>query len=137
MAMGIGFVVQGQAKANFIKEAMQQEQITLGLSQEQQAKGELVDSAAEAQKAGDTIREHRHGIASTYEELLGGGSFDPTNAKHLTYAQALNLENYLYLAVTGFGLATVAILSGIFMIVTGVALAGTGVALHQLAKRAS
>jgi hypothetical protein len=68
MAMGIGFVVQGQAKADFIKEAMQQEQITLGLSQEQQAEGELVDSAAEALKTGDTIREHR--LESIVMELL-------------------------------------------------------------------
>jgi hypothetical protein len=137
VAIGIAFVVQGQVKANFIKEAMQVEQITVGLGHEQQAEGGLVDSADEAQKAGDTVREHRRGIASTYDELLGEGRFDPTNPEHLTYAQALNLENYLYLAVTGFGLATVATVSGIVMIVTGIALGITGVTLRQLAKRSS
>lgn len=127
----------GQVKANFIKEAMQLEQITVGLGHEQQAEGELVDSADEAQKAGDTVRGHRRGIASTYDELLGEGRFDPTNPEHLTYAQALNLENYLYLAVTGFGLATVVTVSGIVMIVTGIALGITGVTLRQLARRSS
>jgi len=134
MAMGIAFIVQGQAKANFMKEAMRQEQITLGLDESAVARGEIVDSSGEAQVAGDTVREHRHGIAATYSEL---GRFDPTNTTHVTYMQALNLENYLYLAVASFGLTTVAIASGAFMIVTGIALGGTGVVLFQLAKRAS
>jgi hypothetical protein len=134
VAMGIVFIVQGQAKANFMKEAMRQEQITLGLDESAVARGEIVDSSGEAQVAGDTVREHRHGIAATYSEL---GRFDPTNTTHVTYMQALNLENYLYLAVASFGLTTVAIASGAFMIVTGIALGGTGVVLFQLAKRAS
>jgi len=137
VAMGITFIVQGQAKANYMKDAMRQEQITLGLEEGETARGEFVDSAAEAQQAGDTVREHRHGIAPTYGDLLGTGRFDPTDPGQLSYAQALNLENYLYLAVAGFGMTTVVIASGVFMIVTGIALGGSGVVLFQLAKRAS
>ena len=137
MAIGIAFVVQGQIKANYIKDSMRLEQITVGLDETAIARGELVDSGDEAQTAGDTIREHRRGIASTYNELLGEWRFDPTNPRHLSYAQALNLESYLYLAVAGFGLATVATVSGIVMIVTGIALGITGLTLRQLAKRRS
>ena len=41
----------------------------------------------EAQLAGDMIREHRRGIAGTYECLLARECFDPTNPRHLSYAQ--------------------------------------------------
>jgi len=104
---------------------MREEKITLGLTADQIASGEVVDSAAEAQKAADTIREHRHTIAATYNDLLGGKQFDPTNPTEITYMQALNLENYLYLSVMGFGLVTVVLGVGVFMIIAGIAL-GTG-----------
>jgi len=131
LVIGIVFLVQGVTKADWMKDAMRIEQITLGIEQSAAAKGEVVDSASEAQHAGDTIREHRQGIAPTYEELLGGGRFDPTNPEHLSYAQALNMENYLYLAVLGFGVTDMVIASGGFMIATGIALAATSVALRR------
>ena len=134
IVMGAVFVAQGVEKDNWMREAMREEQVTLGLSEEQIEKGEVVDSLEEAQHAGDTIREHRRSIAPTYEELLGGGRYDPTNPQHLSYAQALNMENYLYLAVLGFGVTTVIMATGAFMIVTGLALGGIGIALLRLAK---
>ncbi len=88
-------------------------------------------------KAGDTIREHRRGIAPSYSDLLGDGRYDPTDPQQLTYAQALNLENYLYLAVVAFGLTQSVIVSGVFMVVTGLALGGTGVVLYRLGQRVS
>lgn len=137
LAVGIAFVAQGQAKANFIKNAMREEQVSLaGLGVEGADPSNLIDSAAEAQKAADTIKEHRHGIAATYEDLLAGGRYDPTNPRHLSYTQAINLENYLYLGVAGLGVTTVVIGVGVFMIVVGVALGATGVLLHKLARRA-
>lgn len=135
VAMGAAYIYQGQTKAAFMKEAMQEEQITLGFSQEAIAQGQVVDSANEAQAAADTIREHRHSIAPTYSEALGGGRFDPTNPAHVTYAQAMNLENYLYLSVVGFGLTTVVTTSGAFMIVVGLALGGAGIAVFQLSRK--
>jgi hypothetical protein len=83
-------------------------------------------------EAGDTIREHRRGIAASYEDLLGEGRYDPTNPQHLTYAQALNLENYLYLAVVAFGLTQAVMASGVFMVITGIALGGAGIVLYRL-----
>jgi len=134
IAMGATFIALGQSKANYLEDAMRQEQITLGLDEEAIARGEVVDSAAEAEKAGDTVREHRHTLAPSYTDL---GRFDPENPDDLIYAQALNLENYLYLAVASFGLTTVVIASGIFMIIVGIALGGTGTILFALAKKAT
>jgi len=137
VVIGSVFITQAVEKNNWMKEAMQVEKVTLGLDEAVVAKGEVVDSAEEAQVAGDVIREHRRNIASTYEELLAGGRFDPTNPKQLSYAQALNMENYLYLGVLGFGVTTVIIGTGVFMIITGLALGTTGVLLLQLPRGTS
>ncbi len=129
LAMGIVFVQQGFAKEAFLVDAMEQEQIT-----SEGVEG-IVDTAAKAQLAGDTVREHRHGISPTYGELLAGDRYDPTNPLQLSYAQALNLENYLYLAVASFGIFTVVKVIGVFMIVMGLALGTTGYGLLNTARQ--
>ena len=133
MVVGAVFMYQAYEKESWMKEAMRSENVTLGLTEEQIAAGELIDTAGEAQSAADTIREHRRSIASSYQELLAGGQYDPTNPAHLSYAQALNMENYLYLAVLGFGVTTVIYGTGAFMIIVGIALAGTGIVLFRSA----
>jgi len=134
IAFGVVFIAQGASKNAQLSKAMRVEHITLGIEAGEVTIGGVIDSAKEAQVAGDTVREHRHGIAPTYGDLLGGEKFDATNSKQLTYAQALNLENYLYLAVMGFGLTQAVIASGVFMVVTGLALVVTGLALLRLAR---
>ena len=79
LGMGIFFVAFGMSKGNWMTNAMRQEKITLGLTADQIKAGDVVDTMAELQKAGDTIREHRHGMAPTYNDALAGGQFDPTN----------------------------------------------------------
>ena len=133
--LGGVFLGQAASKNNLLVTAMKQEKITLGIPSEKLAAGELIDTAREAEIAGDTVREHRHSISPTYGELLAGKQFNPADPTQLTYAQALNLENYLYLAVLGFGLVQVVVGSGAFMIVTGLALGGTGAALYQLSRK--
>ena len=129
LVMGIVFVQQGFSKEAFLTEAMTEEQIELD-----GVEG-VIDTPGEAQVAGDTVREHRHGIAPTYGDLLGGERYDPTNPLQLTYAQALNLENYLYLAVASFGLTLMAKGMGAFMIVMGLALGVAGYGLISVAKQ--
>jgi hypothetical protein len=136
IVMGGVFIGLGAYRNAELKEAMRVEQVTLGIEAVEE-KGQIIDSLEEAKTAGDTIREHRRGIAATYEDLLGEGRFDPTDPGHLTYAQALNLENYLYLAVVAFGLVQSVIASGVFMVATGVALGGTGLVLYRLSGRLS
>ncbi|MGD9116668.1 MAG: hypothetical protein PVJ61_05775 [Dehalococcoidia bacterium] len=130
LAVGAVFIQQGFAKETFLKEAMTQEQITLtGVEG-------VIDTAEEAQVAGDTVRDHRHGISPTYGDLLGGENFDPTNLTQLSYAQALNLENYLYLAVASFGMFTIAKATGAFMILTGIGLGLIGFAIWKKSRAA-
>ena len=135
VVLGAVFIGQGVARNNQLGEAMQVEHVTLGI--ESELEGEVIDSLPEAQKAGDAIREHRRGIAMSYSDLLGEGRYDPTNPEHLTYAQALNLENYLYLAVVAFGLTQAVTATGVFMVITGIALGGTGVVLYRLNQKVS
>ncbi len=137
IAIGAVFVYQGIAKQSMIQTAMPQENVTYLLPKEEAEKGNVIDTASEAQKVADTVREHRHNIAPTYDALLAGGQYDPTNPKHLTYSQAINLENYLYLGVLALGLTQVVSASGVFMIVTGIAFGGTGIVLLRLAKCAA
>jgi len=135
IVMGAVFIGLGVSRDNQLKEAMRVEHVTLGI--ESELEGEVIDSLPEAQKAGDAIREHRRGIAMSYSDLLGEGRYDPTNPEHLTYAQALNLENYLYLAVVAFGLTQAVTATGVFMVITGIALGGTGMMLYRLNQKVS
>ena len=130
LVMGIVFLQQGFSKQSWMLSAMAEEKITFDIDGQKT----VIDSAEKAEKAGNTVREHRHGISPTYGDLLGGKQYDPTNPKQLTYAQALNLENYLYLAVATFGLITVVLGSGAFMVINGLALGATGFALVKIAK---
>lgn len=136
VAMVIGgiFVGLGTARDAELREAMRVEHVSLGIESAEQS-GEVIDTLGEAKTAGDTIREHRRGIASSYEDLLGEGRYDPTNPSHLSYAQALNLENYLYLAVVAFGLTQAVMGIGAFMLVAGLAIGGTGFALYKVSRQ--
>ena len=74
IVLGGVFIGQSISKNNLLLQAMRVEQITLGVPSEELAEGEVIDRAIEAQIAGDTVREHRHGIAPTYGDLLAGRS---------------------------------------------------------------
>jgi len=49
----------------------------------------------------------------------------------------MNLQNYMYTAVIGFGLAQSIIANGAFMIATGLALVVVGFAMFKLSKKTS
>lgn len=125
------FICQALDKESWIKQAMRQEKVTLGIPEEAAKQGEVIDTADEAQKTADLIREHRRNIAPTYEALLAGGRYDPTNPKHLTYTQALNMENYLYMAVLALGITTAFLGIGTFMIISGIGFATIGAILTR------
>ena len=131
--MGATFIGIGAMRDSQVKAEMRAENVTLGnLGVTGTDADKVIDSMSTAEKAANTIKEHRHGIAPSYEELLGDGRFDPTNPKHLSYSQAINLENYLYLGVLALGLTSVTMASGAFMILTGAALVATGLVLRKL-----
>jgi len=130
LAVGIVFIQQGFSQESWLVKAMETEQIAMP-----DGSGVIVDSSDLAEKAGDLVREHRHGISPTYGELLGGEHFDPTNPAQITYLQAMNIENYLYLAVTAFGVFLVVKAAGAFMILMGLGLGATGYALWRTGKK--
>lgn len=129
IVIGIIFVVQGFNKNNLIVERMRVEKVALALDPNNPEQLTEIQTGADAQSAADIIASHRRSISPSYQDLLGSGRFDPTNPEHLTYAQAMNLENYLYMAVTAFGLIQVVLATGAFMIITGLALVIIGL-LH-------
>jgi hypothetical protein len=139
MVIGGVFITEGIAKNNLIVDRMKVEKVSLALDPNNPGVYTQINNASDAQKAADTIAEHRRAIAPSYQDLLnqGNGRFDPTNPTDLTYAQAMNLENYLYMAVTAFGLIQVTMASGAFMVITGLAIGGTGLALYRIGRTQS
>ncbi|MBM3131683.1 MAG: hypothetical protein FJZ95_01450 [Chloroflexi bacterium] len=138
IVLGGVFIGLGMAKADMLRDEMKQERVTYLLPEDEVAKGNVVDTSAEAKKVADTVREHRQKIAPTYADLLKTGKdgrYDPTNPQHLSYSQAMNMENYLYLAVLGFGVTDAVIGTGVFMLVMGLAVTVAGVAILIVAKR--
>jgi hypothetical protein len=111
---------------------MRVEKVTLSLDPDNPQITTAVKNAGDAQKAADLISTHRRSIAPTYQDLLSSGKFDPTNPQHLVYSQAMNLENYLYMAVMAFGLVQVVLGAGAFMLITGLALLLIGLTLMRL-----
>jgi hypothetical protein len=134
LVLGGVFIFEGIAKNNLIVERMDIEKVTLAVDPNNPDTVTQINNAAEAQAAADTIASHRRAIAPSYQDLLnmGNGRFDPTNPVDLTYAQAMNLENYLYMAVTAFGLIQVTMAAGVFMAVTGLALIGGGLLFYRM-----
>jgi hypothetical protein len=130
--VGAIFIQQGISKYILIRQLASTERVNIGLSEEQIKRGELVDSLGRMQVAADIIRTHRQKIAKTYVDLLGGGKYDPNNPKHLTYSQAINLENYLYLGVLSFGTTYLMMGIGAFMILMAVSLGVIGSALRRM-----
>ncbi len=135
LAMSAAFLFEGFSKQIFIEGAMQQENITLSsLGIIGPNSGLVVQNAETAQIAADKVRADRRSIAPSYGSLMAGGKFDPTNPAHVRYAQALNLENYLYMAVLGLGVTTIAEAMGGFMLVVAVALGIIGCMLLELSR---
>ena len=134
LVAGIAVAVMAYDKQVWMVDAMKQEKVPLAaLGVKGAGPDEIIDNAATAQIVADKVRSDRQSLAPTYSDLMAGGRFDPTNTKHVLYAQALNLENYLYLGVLGFGVAQLAMGVGAFMTLTGLAFGIIGIALFRLA----
>ena len=139
IVIGAVFIYEGVAKNDLIVNRMKVEQVTLALDPSNPNQLTTILTAAEAQKAADTIAEHRRSIAPSYQALLnkGTGKFDPANPTDVTYAQAMNLENYLYTAVLAFGVVQIVLAAGAFMIVTGVTFEVVALILFKLSPKAA
>jgi hypothetical protein len=106
---------------------MQVEQITYGGAEEIEG---VIDTATEAELMAGILREHRLDIG-IYSEL------DRDDPQRDTILKAMTIENSLNLAQLGYGMTTVVIVSGVSMVIIGIALGGTGLGLYRLSGRAS
>jgi hypothetical protein len=127
IACGAVSVVMGQTTASNVTDRLKKENVSLQVFDENAPAGAIVTNAAEAQKAADTLNEHRKKIAPTYSDLLGGKRFDPTNPTQLTYVVGMTLEGQMNMAVMAFGLTTVLTFFGAVLIVIGVVLLIVGI----------
>jgi hypothetical protein len=134
LLFGVIFLYEAFSRQAYLADAMQRENISLSDLGIKNGPPGIIDNMEKAQIAADTVRTHRHTIAPSYGALMGGGKYDPTNPTHLLYAQALNIENYLYLAVLGFGVIQIAMATGGFIIIVAIALGIIGFVLLKLNK---
>ena len=139
LVVGVVFIFEGFSKNNLITSRMKVEQVTLALDPNNPNQLTTIQNGGQAQKAADTIATHRRSIAPNYQALLaeGTGKFDPTNPTDVTYAQAMNLENYLYTAVLAFGVVQIALAAGAFMILMGIVLGLIGFVLYRMPVKQS
>jgi len=135
LGAGSFFIYQGVQKNNYIVTNIKDEGVTLGLTPDQIAQGQVIYTADQLQAAAEKVKADRHQIAPSYQAALGGKQFDPGNQKELLYAQAMNLENYLYSGVLAYGVVQIVEGVGAIFIVIAVALWAIGIVLWRLARR--
>ena len=139
LVIGAGFIGLAAQKNSYVTSTLRQQKVTLGLTKEQIANGEVVDNTQKAQIAAETLNKHLQSIAGgTYGDLMAlnkTGKYDPTDTKDLTYTQGLNMENSLNLAVLSFGVIQETMATGAALIVIGIAVGATGFMLFKLGKK--
>jgi hypothetical protein len=138
LVMGAAFVGLAAQKNNYVVSALRQQNVTLGLTKDQIANGEIVDNAQKAQVAAETLSKHLQRIAPTYGDLMKAnttGKYDPTDPNDLTYTQGLNMENSFNLAVLSFGVIQESTATGVALIIIGIAVGATGLIVFRLGKK--
>lgn len=128
--IGIVFIQQSISVKAVITEGLAEEGQTSQLPVEGEKgyfEGNVVDTAAEAQAVADYILGHMHGENGTdrYNNLPRGSE------ERASYLDGLSLVTSLNLAIAGFGVAQIALASGVVMITTGLALMATGIVLYR------
>ena len=131
LVIGIVFIVQSVSVKAQITEGLRAEKVTLALPAEGEKgyfEGDVVDTAEEAAAVAEYLLGHMHGEegTDTYGNLPRGSE------ERASYLDGFTLVTGLNLAVTAFGVATIALASGVVMITTGLALGGAGVGLYRL-----
>jgi len=128
LVIGSVFVWQAMDVKAKIQTGLADEMITTGLPAEGEEgydpNNTCVDTAAEAQAAHDLILSHMRADPGRYGDTERG------SAEREQYVDGITLRNSLMIANMGFGVSTIALGVGIFMLITGIALSGTGLAIR-------
>jgi hypothetical protein len=116
---GILFITKGFDARADIEAALLQEQVVT--SQDASIPGALVQDAATARAQQDTIESHTYGKWGPYAAM------DREDPKRASYITGLTLRNSLNMAVMGFGVADLAIGTGVVAMALGLAITGLAV----------
>ncbi len=130
----IGIAVQ---KNNMVTAMLTEQKITTGLTKDQIAAGQIVDTPGEVQAAADTIAAHLKSIAPSYTALMAQsktGKYDPTDVKQLDYSQGMVLADTLNMVVLGYGVIQETVATGAVLIALGLGIAASGLAIFRIAK---
>jgi hypothetical protein len=119
VAVGIFFVVQAQSARTTTRAALADEGVVT--NGDASIPGVPVTDARTAQAQADVIKTHSIDRYGTYVSMERD---DPNRA---VYLDGLTLRNALGLAVLGFGVSDLALVSGLVILVLGVATLGLGV----------
>lgn len=125
LAVGSVFVFMGFSKQNEVKANLASEKVSYNFTEDKNASPKPVETMTELEQLAKTLKMHRDSMAPSYSELTAKNSthkFDPTNPLNLSYAQGMNLENSVLIAVLSLGMTWMMIGVGAFMIIVGLAL---------------
>ncbi len=131
LVIGIVFIAQSVSVKALVTEGLAAEGQTSQLPKEGEEgyfKGNVVDTAKEATAVAEYLLSHMHGDDGNdrYNTLDGGSD------GRASYLDGFSLVTGLNLAVMGFGVAQIALASGVVMITSGLCLGGTGFAIFRL-----
>ncbi len=127
--VGAVFVAQGLSTKQFIVDGLRSEKVTLGIEESAVKTGEIVDTEQEVKVAAATLTQHLRDRYGTYADTKQG------SPERATYLDGLTLVNSLNVAAMGFGTVTMVIVSGILLIIMGLATGTVGLAMVQLARK--
>jgi len=134
LVIGIVFIAQSVSVKALVTEGLAAEGQTSQLPKEGEEgyfNGNVVDTAKEATAVAEYLLSHMRGDDGNdrYNTLERGSD------ERASYLDGLTLVTSLNLAVAGFGVAQIALASGVVMIVSGLTLGGTGFAIYRLSGR--
>ena len=129
ITVGAVFVAQGLDTKQFIVDGLRSEKVTLGIEESVVKSGEVVDTLEEAKVAAATITQHLRDRYGTYADTKQG------SPERATYLDGLTLVNSLNEAAMGFGMVTMIIVSGVLLIIMGLATGTVGLAMVQIARK--
>lgn len=124
LAFGAAFIYQGANAQNMLTKALVEEKVTYAAEDAKGAIKGVIDTPDEALTMSNILKEHRIKNYGYYAELKRD---DP---KRVEILKAITMENSLNMAQLGYGLATVIIVIGVFMIVMALALGTVAFAIR-------
>ncbi len=138
LVVGGIFIFMGFAKQGEVKAGLAVEKVAYNFTEDKTAKPTPVENMTDLENMAKTLKSHRDKIAPSYGELTARNEtkkFDPTNPSNLSYAQGMNLENSVRIALLSFGLTWVMIGAGAFMVMMGFALLFISLVLMKVSRQ--